>query len=160
MGAICAAKIQAEMRDEGISDKIDLPFDPVEKDILCRRDADGTTHFNIYQAFRHHSPTGMEWGYPGSGPADFCLNIVEMFVREMYPELKPEIALWDKSKITRRGWDLHQKFKSSDLFGDLERSGGRIRGQKIRAWITGQVETELRFQLVELLGTAARRRLF
>ena len=60
MGAICAARQLRRNLQEGIEDKVDLPFDPVAKDIICERREDGC-HFNIYQVFRHHSPTGMEW---------------------------------------------------------------------------------------------------
>lgn len=119
------------MIDEGISDRTDLPFDPVTKDIVCERRADGL-HFNIFQAFRHHSPTGMEWGYLGSGPADFALNILEIFVRELGE--KPEVRLWDGSKITASAWRFHQAFKFSALF-DLPREGGVIKGKDIRAWL-------------------------
>ena len=46
-------------------------------DIVCRRGADGTAVVEgIRQAWVWHSPTGFEWGYGGSGPADLALNIL------------------------------------------------------------------------------------
>ena len=130
MGAICAEKQQRLDRD----DFVDLPFDPIKKDILCERREDGL-HFNIYQVFKHHSPSGMEWGYAGSGPADLALNILELFARELGE--KPAVRLWDGNKVTHTAWTFHQRFKSSAVF-DLPRIGGRIKGDDVRAWLATQ----------------------
>ena len=131
MGEVCAARKIRELENEGSTDRTDLPFDQQEKDITCERREDGL-HFNIYQVFRHHSPTGMEWGYQGSGPADFALNILELFARERGE--KPTVRLWDGNKITWTAWNLHHKFKRSAIF-DLPRLGGTIRGKDIRRWL-------------------------
>ena len=46
-------------------------------DIVCRRGADGTAVVDgIRQSWVWHSPTGFEWSYGGSGPADLALNIL------------------------------------------------------------------------------------
>lgn len=108
MGPICAAKKAAEFNEDGSNDRVDLPFDPATKDIVCERREDGL-HFNIYQVFKHHSPTGFEWGYGGSGPADFALNILELFCRERGE--KPTVKLWDGNKVSQLAWNLHQPFK-------------------------------------------------
>jgi hypothetical protein len=129
MGAICAAKEIRRTLENG--DHVDLPFDPVTKDILCERREDGC-HFNIFQVFRHHSPSGFEWGYPGSGPADFALNILELFARETGE--KPTVRLWDGNRVTVTTWRFYQKFKASELLG-LPREGGRIRGDDVRRWL-------------------------
>ena len=34
------------------------------------------TQFNIAHKVKYHSPTGMEWGYRGSGPSDLALNVI------------------------------------------------------------------------------------
>lgn len=62
----------------------------------------------------HHSPTGFEWGYGGSGPADLALSILwDWMGREpeqwMYMKFKEcFVARWkDEWKITEReidGW--------------------------------------------------------
>jgi hypothetical protein len=127
MGAICAANAN----NFESSDRVDLPFDHAAKDIICERREDGL-HFNIFQVFRHHSPTGMEWGYAGSGPADFALNILELFARELGE--KPTVRLWDGNRVTFTAWKYHQRFKESAVF-DLPKAGGRIRGDDIRSWL-------------------------
>ena len=40
-----------------------------------------TTDTNVPHLVVHHSPTGYEWGYGGSGPADLALNILEWQLR-------------------------------------------------------------------------------
>ena len=54
-----------------------------------------------------HSPTGFEWGYLGSGPADLALNILWNFLgkepsRILYMDFKTRfVARWkDKWEIT------------------------------------------------------------
>jgi len=50
-------------------------------DVVCRRDEDGI-YTNVPRRITHHSPDGFEWGYGGSGPADFALNILSIFIGE------------------------------------------------------------------------------
>lgn len=140
LGPICAGRqyADAESSDAG-SDKVDIPFDPKTKDIICRRDQDGTLHFNIYQVFKHHSPTGMNWGYGGSGPADFCLNIIALFTMTGENSEPREVQLWDGHKITRTTWNLYQAFKRSSLFGGLPHEGGTIKGEAIRQWVNEEI---------------------
>ena len=62
-----------------------------------------------------HSPTGFEWGYNGSGPADLALNILYLYVD--YP----------------RALRLHQAFK--DYFiARIPRDGGVILREQVMAW--------------------------
>lgn len=75
-GPVCAKKhFQEQEKTLDFSENnqfYDLPYDGTK--ILCRRDQSGKVHFNFYQQVVKHSPTGMEWGYGGSGPADFAIN--------------------------------------------------------------------------------------
>ena len=48
--------------------------------LVCRRARDGDAVINIEQAHEHHSPTGMEFGYLGSGPADLALNVLAALI--------------------------------------------------------------------------------
>lgn len=61
-------------------------------DIIIRRDLNGL-NFNFPRTMVKHSPTGLEIGYPGSGPADCALNIMLQFVPQhlallVYQEFK------------------------------------------------------------------------
>jgi len=90
-------------------------------DIVCRRGADGTAVVDgIRQAWVWHSPTGFEWGYGGSGPADLALNILLA-------------ATADRDFATRH----HQSFKWR-FVASLPHSGGAIRAAAVLDWITSQ----------------------
>ena len=138
------------------ADVVDLPFDPVTRDIVCRRDPDdaGALHFNIPQRHQHHSPTGFEFGYGGSGPADFALNILALFIpappdpgpmpdertasaedlEAWMDAAEQRVRLWDGSSVHVDAWDLHQRFKTQ-FVATLPRAGGTIPGAVIAAWI-------------------------
>ena len=68
------------------------------------------------QPLVYHSPTGYEWGYYGSGPADLALNILERFVEP------PE------------AWRLHQAFKA-EVVATVPQDGGAISAEFVREWL-------------------------
>lgn len=118
-GPTCWAIKQAELAalaEASTFDLVDIPFDPSTMDIVCYRDARREIHVNIPQQRVWHSPAGFEWGYGGSGPADFALNILLLFVEPMYAEM----------------W--HQDFKWA-FVAPLPEAGGTIPGDAIREWI-------------------------
>ena len=118
--------------------KVDLPWDPTTMDIRCERRDDGT-HFNIAQRVRHHSPTGMEWGYAGSRPADFALNILDRFL-PVGADGWEAVRCWDKNRVSRMAWSLHQEFKFA-FIAALPYEGGVISGARIRSWIAAMTAT-------------------
>jgi len=134
MGPVCSSKAGSISINN--QDHIDLPFDPVTKDILMERRADGV-HFNIHQSICYHSPAGFEWGYAGSGPADLALNILEMFMREVGED--PSMALPNirgngmGAHICAPTWNLHQDFKEEFLLRNDAKI--TIKGDVIRDWI-------------------------
>lgn len=118
MGPDCWALTIGEMLAGSTNDYdiIDLPFDPETRDIICQRDARGQAHFNIPQRVIKHSPTGMEFGYSGSGCADLALNILCLFTRLHVAEY------------------AYQEFKAT-FVATLPREGGVIRGADVRTWL-------------------------
>lgn len=125
IGPVCAAKENIENMQEDLfgdnGQRYDLPFNPESRDIVCKRFPDGKVAFNFPQAIKHHSPTGMEWGYAGSGPADFALNCLLMFVPE---------------GIAR---EHYQNFKFK-FVATLPREGGVIQGSEIRKWLISSIK--------------------
>ena len=96
-------------------------------DIVCRRGDDGTAVVEgIRQAWVWHSPTGFEWGYRGSGPADLALNILLA-------------ATADRDFTVRH----HQSFKWR-FVASLPIAGGVIRGSDVMDWITPRQTAGLR----------------
>jgi len=57
---------------------------------------------------RNHSPSGFEWGYPGSGPAQLALAIMaehlenDGLAEEQYQAFKWAVVV----KLPREGWTL------------------------------------------------------
>jgi len=85
------------------------------EDIICSRDKNGI-HTNVPRRITQHSPDGFEWGYGGSGPADFALNILSIFVGQ---------------EIAER---YHQDFKWK-FVTTLPQEGGTIKREEILKWI-------------------------
>lgn len=172
IGPVCARKNGGpEMRDQRPADQdvYDLPFDPATMDITCRRDVwvidDGVDppgqmvrlHYNISRQHVDHSPSGWEWGYGGSGPSDYALNILATFIGPA-PEALPQPTPGDDEWISDEEWDawvdhqeqrvelhdgtfvhadvyrLHHEFKFA-FVASLPREGGTIPGAEIRRWI-------------------------
>ena len=56
----------------------DQPLDlPIEQRGIVLRRTGHDVLTNVPHLVVHHSPTGYEWGYGGSGPADLALNILD-----------------------------------------------------------------------------------
>src|SRR5215216_7288304 len=100
--------------------------------VTCWRASDGTARSSIPQRHVHYAPTGFDWGFGGSGPADLALNVLARFL-----PLAPDatgVALRDGSSISEAAWALHEAFKY-DLIATLPCSGGHLTAETIRAWI-------------------------
>lgn len=87
---------------------------PVDRFVFSRGPSGAA--FSFPQLIVLHSPTGMEFGYGGSGPADAALNVLIHFVNG------------------ETAWALHQKFKD-DFIARLPREGGIITAEEVRAWL-------------------------
>lgn len=79
-----------------------------------------------------HSPTGLEWGYEGSGPADTARSILFDALRRLHPE-------W----TTQRRWeavsDSYQTFKREIVAGwrrDVLGENGRVSLRQIDDWLS------------------------
>lgn len=71
---------------------------------------------NVPHLFHHHSPTGFEWGYGGSGPTDLAFVISELYLR-------------------RLGWKgVTMTTHSKDVVSML---AYRLRNEVKRRWIAG-----------------------
>jgi hypothetical protein len=122
MGPVCFNKrLQTGSNDDsGKPADILLPPDP-RGDIVLKRIA-GKPATNVPHYTTLHSPSGYEWGYAGSGPADLALNILMMFV--------------DPDEAER----LHQEFKQAFIAG-MPEEGGVIKREDIERWIAAHTGT-------------------
>lgn len=106
--------------------------------IILKRNLRGQVETNVPCLHRHHSPTGFEFGYGGSGPADFALNILQ-YCLEQWGHTGPRVYfdLWDGSRCFELAWRLHQLFKW-DFIAPQPAQGAsilRVSMQTIRNWI-------------------------
>lgn len=133
-----------------------LMFNPMYGDIICilHRDADADAEefvhveyrINIKQEHRHHSPSGMSWGYAGSGPADLALNILALYipVTRMGHLLGTAVGrdhatrCWDGTFVHDLAFKYHQDFKKR-FIADMPRIGGVIPGFQIEHYIIHEI---------------------
>lgn len=80
--------------------------------VIMRRDEAGNARVNIRHEHVKHSPTGFEWGYAGSGPADLARNILIQVTGSDYK---------------------YQDFKFKFIAG-IPREGGEINVTDILKW--------------------------
>lgn len=111
-GPICWARLLIEQS------RIDADSEAVYdgEDIILQR-VNGCAVVNVPHAIKLHSPTGFEWGYGGSGPADLALNILYAITGDR------ELAM-----------QYHQQFKW-DFIARVPREGGVIKRDDIIDWL-------------------------
>ena len=90
-----------------------LTGDP--EDVVLWRTLEGEAYASIPHAARH-SPTGIEWGYGGSGPADLALSVL--------------LALTDEKTANA----LYHRFKH-EVLALVPEAGGVLRATDVRRWI-------------------------
>jgi hypothetical protein len=94
----------------------------------------------------NHSPTGLEWGYGGSGPAQTALAILADFMRSPNHVCHENTCgtagcIEDEMPVL-----LHQKFKW-EVIAKLPHKGWFIKDVAIRAWLN-----EHAAEIAELTG--------
>lgn len=123
-----------------------IGFVPEYGDIIClldfKENEDGSverySRINIPQRIKHHSPTGMGWGYLGSGPAEFALNIMALYLPTYWrgegQSKKNFTETWDGKRVSDDAFALHQEFKQK-FVAELPIQGGVIPGSIIKAFL-------------------------
>lgn len=92
---------------------------------------------NVPHTVIHHSPTGFEWGYGGSGPADLALNILEHYFSVMSIE-GPRVDCY-RGTVCAWAWVLHQDF-NRDFIATMPKEGGRILWEDVAGWVNSKME--------------------
>lgn len=75
---------------------------------------------NVPWRVADHSPTGMNFGYGGSGPADAALNLLSVLVG------------------SEAAWPLHQDFKWAFIAPLDQKCGGVIKLKDVLAWLSAR----------------------
>ena len=93
-----------------------LTADP--DDVVLYRRLDGSAHATVDHVVRH-SPTGIDWGRRGSGPADLALSVLHRLADPHCAEA------------------LYQRFEV-EVVARVPSPGGLIRAADVRAWVAAQ----------------------
>ena len=81
----------------------------------------------------HHSPSGFEWGYGGSGPADLALSILALVIGDE----RETVGIFEGRTCSARAWQLHQQFKREYVAG-FEHEAWSLSVGQVRQWIAAQ----------------------
>lgn len=103
---------------------------------------------NVPHVVIHHSPTGFEWGYGGSGPADLALNILEVYLRLTDFE-GARIDCFERSCFAL-AWVLHQEFKGS-MVANIPDRGETIEWELVDLWVKSRLNDEVIQKRLEYL---------
>jgi len=137
MGAWCAAKLQlaAEKRHQADPSADVFLTMPLQEGIVLRRDRH-QVKTNVPHLVVHHSPTGFEFGYAGSGPADLALNIVQAILNRL--GYKGERTTCYRGTCFSLAYRMHQPFKFAFIAG-APREGTVIPYPVVEAWVAERV---------------------
>ncbi len=91
---------------------------------------------NIPHRVKHHSPTGMNVGYGGGGPADFALNILQFRLEQLGFDGKRTKQNWSKEWMFEDLWGVYQTFKRHFL-ADADILRGGIDWQDVNDFLRG-----------------------
>ena len=136
-GPVCIRQIQADMQTEGWDEETFITTVPLTEKLVCRRTDFDTAQTNVPRLVTVHSPTGFEFGYSGSGPADMALNLVEFVLRregyEGWKRREGDGEMFDAS------WWMHQKVKE-DIIARIPHEGGTLDYGDIKEKVLGWLE--------------------
>lgn len=105
--------------------------------LIWERGEDGALLTNVALQAIHHSPTGFDIGYPGSGPADLALNAMAALFPISDEADEANITECFKGAVSNDAWRLHQPFKFRFL-ANANQQQGEISWEEIQTWLKEQ----------------------
>lgn len=137
MGATCAGKCGEAATLPQLLDEVVLNGAGKLEDVglVCMRLQDGRAACNVPHVVKCHSTSGMDWGYPGSGPADLALNVLHILLPRNGDHMD---RIYGEVVVSNDAARLHQLFKWT-FITPMPESGGILRIETIRAWLGKQV---------------------
>lgn len=130
LGPVCVRKVAEALGEDADDQELGGPGF-WEAGLVCKRHAGFKVTINIPQVVVWHSPTGMEWGYNGSGPADLALNVMHIMLP---PRGHEDAKEFHGVRVSDEAVRLHQHFKA-DIISRLPREGGTVPIDVIQAWV-------------------------
>lgn len=102
--------------------------------LVLQRDGDNDhaiVRTNVPHLVVHHSPSGFEFGYAGSGPADLALNVCQWYLNRIH--YQGEKTQCFDGNCFSLAWVLHQDFKR-DFIANAPHKGTVIAFGWIKEW--------------------------
>lgn len=122
-----------------------LPID-LTYGIILQRNEKQEVSTNVPHHVTHHSPSGFEFGYGGSGPADLALNILEEFLQRLGFEGE-KTQCW-RGECLSLAFELHQEFKWK-FISPAPRKGVNIPFEDAMGWLLDHMTDE---QVLKTVG--------
>ena len=112
--------------------------------LVLQRDGDDNhaiVRTNVPHLVAHHSPSGFEWGYAGSGPADLALNVCQWYLNRIhYQGMKSKC--FDGTCFSM-AFVLHQEFKRT-FIACAPHEGIVIPFEQIQLWFNEHITDDLK----------------
>jgi hypothetical protein len=150
MGPVCRGHGDKDMetckREDFADGRVVGEYDDMDLDeaLVLQRDGDQdyfVVRTNVPHLVVHHSPSGFEFGYGGSGPADLALNVCQWYLNRIgYRGEKTECF---DGHCFSLAFVLHQDFKR-DLIEIAPREGTVIPFNQIKHWFDEHITDDLR----------------
>ena len=149
MGPICRGhggkntKEDICKRDEFADGDID-DFISLNQALVLQRDGDddhAIVRTNVPHLVVHHSPSGFEFGYGGSGPADLALNVCQWYLESIH--YQGEKSQCFDGNCWSLAWVLHQEFKRAFIAG-APHEGIAIPMVEIKHWFEAHITEDMK----------------
>lgn len=147
MGPICRGHGGKEMNERKQADFSDQPIDdPISLTValVLQRDGDddhAVVRTNVPHLVVHHSPSGFDFGYGGSGPADLALNACQFYLSSI-GYVGEKIDCFD-GVCWSLAYALHQDFKWH-FISNAPHQGITIPMAEIKAWFDAHITEDLK----------------
>jgi hypothetical protein len=112
---------------------------PLTDAVFLCRNANGEPETNVLWVVTSHSPTGFEFGYGGSGPADLALNIAEHALKHL--GYKGNRQPCYKGDCFDLAWEVHQDLKWQ-FIAQAPREGTVIPWQDILDFVQDYIDVQ------------------
>jgi hypothetical protein len=125
--------------DEDVDENISL-----NQALVLQRDGNddhSVVKTNVPHLVVHHSPTGFEFGYGGSGPADLALNVCQAYLNSI--DYTGEKMQCFDGNCWSLAWVLHQEFKRT-FIASAPRAGIVIPMVEIKRWFEEHITDEMK----------------
>ena len=116
----------------------------LDEGLVLQRDGDddhAIVRTNVPHLVVHHSPSGFEFGYAGSGPADLALNVCQWYLNSV--GYRGEKTQCFDGNCWSLAWVLHQGFKRAFIEG-APHKGAVIPFNQIKYWFDQNITDDMK----------------